>query len=198
MKQYAAHIAISAVALVFVAIHLIWPQLGVDGPTLALLLLASLPWLGAVFKSIELPGGLKVEYPDLLKAQRNADDAGLLKFSEAAAREKGLLTFAPIAEEDPNLALAGLRIQIERRLRAIAQARGISAERKSIRQLLRLLSEQGVLSEQQLSVLNDLLDLLNRAVHGAQVDRRSGEWAIEVGPQLLAALDDVAPSRTPI
>ena len=33
-------------------------------------------------------------------------------------------------------------------------------------------------------------NLLNSAVHGAEVDRRAADWAIEIGPKLLASLDD--------
>jgi hypothetical protein len=194
MRQYAAHITISAVAIAFVAIHLGWPQLKVDATTLALLALAALPWLGTVFKSIEFPGGGKLEYQDFLRAQRNASDVGLLKGPGAESLEKGLPLFAAIAKEDWNLALAGLRIEIERRLNDIAKARGITTGRKSVGQLLRSLAAAGAVSEKQQSVLNDMLGLLNMAVHGAQVDRLSAEWAIEVGPQLLAALDDVASS----
>lgn len=53
--------AISLTALVGIAAHLLWPNLGIDAITLGLLVLATAPWLGSVFKSLELPGGWKVE-----------------------------------------------------------------------------------------------------------------------------------------
>ena len=39
---------------------------------------AKLPWLAPLFKAIELPGGVKVEFAELEKAQRDAQFAGIL------------------------------------------------------------------------------------------------------------------------
>jgi hypothetical protein len=39
-------------ALVVAAIHLLWPAVQIDAITLGLLLLAVVPWLGPLFKSI--------------------------------------------------------------------------------------------------------------------------------------------------
>jgi hypothetical protein len=70
MKRYIAHIIISAVAL-FVALgHIIFPSVRIDAITLVLLLIAVLPWLGFVFKSLELPGGIKVDTPSSKKLPR--------------------------------------------------------------------------------------------------------------------------------
>ncbi len=42
--------------------HLAFPDLKVDGVTVALLVVSLVPWLGPIFKSIELPGGWKLEF----------------------------------------------------------------------------------------------------------------------------------------
>lgn len=187
MKRYVPHMAISTVALVLALGHTIFPSIKVDAVTLTFFLIAVLPWLGSIFKSVELPGGLKVEYRDLEKARQDAARVGLL-----AAPHHGLVEprYVAVMEEDPNLALAGLRIEIERRLRAIAKGRGLNAERAGIGQLLRLLRTNEAISQREDSVLSDLLGLLNSAVHGAEVDPRAAQWAIDVGPRLLAALDE--------
>lgn len=179
--------AITTVALLVAMVHLIWPGLKIDSTTVVLLVVAVIPWLGSVFKSIEFPGGAKVEYPDLEKAGQSASRAGLL--SVGTTLKEGP-SFIAVAEEDPNLALAGLRIEIEKRLRAIAARRGIDDRRISIGQLLRALASAGALSDEQRSVLSDLMGTLNMAVHGAEVSRQSAEWAIDVGPRLLASLDE--------
>ena len=53
---------VTSVALAAAIFHLIWSDLRVDGVIVALLVVALMPWLGAVFDSIELPGGVKVHY----------------------------------------------------------------------------------------------------------------------------------------
>jgi hypothetical protein len=95
-----------------------------------------------------------------------------------------------IADRDPNLALAGLRIEIEKRLRKIADTKGIDSQRLGMGQLLRRLSDAQAISPNQRSVLSDMTSLLNDAAHGAEVDDRAAEWAINVGPKLLATLDE--------
>jgi hypothetical protein len=187
VKRYIPHIAISSAALLLALGHAIFPSIRIDVVTLTLLLIAILPWLGFIFKSVELPGGLKVEYPDLEKASQDAARVGLLSEPERRIEEA---PYIAVAEQDPNLALAGLRIEIERRLREIAKKRGLRGERLGMGQLLRLLRTNEAISKNEDSVLSDLIGLLNNAVHGAEVDLRAAQWAIDVGPRLLAALDE--------
>jgi hypothetical protein len=177
-------------ALAIALVHLTWPTLAIDVITLVLLVIAIVPWLAPIFKSLEFPGGWKVEFQELQKAAQRAEQAGLLPPTPQLATEADY-TFQRVAEQDPNLALAGLRIEIEKRLVALAEKRGIETRGHGLGQLLRLLGERNALGQQERSVLADLTGLLNSAVHGASVDRRSADWAIEVGPRLLSALDEL-------
>lgn len=175
-------------ALALALAHLIWPTMAIDSITVVLVLVALVPWVAPLFKTLEFPGGWKVEFQDLQKTTDKADAAGLLAPAADAVTEQDY-AFQRVAEQDPNLALAGLRIEIERRLLSLAAARGVDARRAGIRSLLRELSNREVLNEQERSVLSDMVDMLNHAVHGAEVDRRGAEWAMNVGPRVLASLD---------
>lgn len=192
MKIMRVSVIISVVAGLFLLAHLFVPRVELDPIAIILLVLVIAPWLAPILKSVELPGGVKIEFKDLEKIRENAAEAGLLKMPLEKKEEP---TYVSVAEQDPNLALAGLRIEIERRLRAMAKAYGINIERKSIRQILRQLSIGEVISHGESTVLNDLVVVLNEAVHGAEVDPRVTEWAIEVGPSLLAVLDERLPSE---
>jgi hypothetical protein len=55
-------VIITACALLLAIGHLIAPQVTVDGITIGLVVCAFLPWLGSVFKSIDLPGFGKFEF----------------------------------------------------------------------------------------------------------------------------------------
>lgn len=78
-------IAISAAAVVIAVVHVIWPDLKVDAVTLVLLAIAAIPWLGPIFKSIELPGGWKVEHQEIRQevqeVQRRIDSVERLLFT---------------------------------------------------------------------------------------------------------------------
>lgn len=181
-------IGISLLAIVVALSHLIWPSLAIDGITLMLITIAIVPWLVPLFKSLELPGGVKIEFQELKNIQENIEKVGLAtpKIEKEAKPE---YAFQIVVDEDPNLALAGLRIEIEKRLRDIAKANDINTEGKSFRPLLELLSRKEVITSSERAVLADLAGLLNQAVHGAKLDQRATEWAMDVGPRIIKALD---------
>jgi hypothetical protein len=191
MKPLGVQVAISLTAIAAAAVHIVWPALAVDGITLALVVIAIIPWLAPLVKSLELPGGWKVELRELQQAKEDADMAGLLAPTSTLDSNREY-SYQLIADNDPNLALAGLRIEIEKRLRNIAQARNILGRKQSVGSLMRVLLQEGVLTQQEYGVLADMVGLLNSAVHGATVDNRAVEWAMETGPRLLKSLDDIS------
>lgn len=178
--------SISLGALLLALVHVIWPALSIDWITVALLVLALVPWLGPVFKSFELPGGFKVEFQQLKDAAERADAAGLL----ATGHEDGeTYSFQMVALRDPNLALAGLRIEIEKRLIQLAESNGIGTRMQGMGRLMQELHKVDVLTNEQVIVMGDMLALLNEAVHGGRVDPRASEWALEIGPLLIESLE---------
>jgi hypothetical protein len=189
MKMKRLQILITISALLIAAIHSIWPNIKIDAITLALIVIAILPWLAPILKSLELPGGWKIEYKDLKNTEEKVERAGLLA-SKSAIDKTSQYSFQVVAEDAPNLALAGLRIEIEKRLNNIAESNKLTSYRKSVGQLLRELSEKQMLTSEERSVLSDLIGLLNRAVHGGEVDPRAAQWAIDVGPRILKGLDE--------
>ena len=188
MKPAKVQLAITLGALIVAGIHLTWPSLAIDGITLTLIIIAVVPWLTPLFKSMEFPGGWKIEFRDLAKVQERAEQADLL--APVTVDIETEYPFQIVAEDDPNLALAGLRIEIEKRLRQLAQSANIPIYRSSVSKLMRLLYQKGVLSKEAYSVLADMIGLLNEAVHGAEVDRRALNWAMEIGPRILKSLDE--------
>ena len=182
--------SVTLCALILAIAHLIWPNIAIDAITLALVLIAILPWLAPLVKSLELPGGWKVEFQELQKAASRADTAGLL--AAEPSRSEDSFSFQSISKRDPNLALAGLRIEIEKRLSKLAEVNNVEQRRgpMGIGQLLRALAQREVLTNEERSILSDMVNMLNAAVHGATVDRQSADWAIDVGPRLLTSLDE--------
>jgi hypothetical protein len=191
MKAKPIQFLISIIAIVLVIVHIIWPNLTVDLITVALLVIAIIPWLGSLFKIVELPGGVKIEYHELQKVTESAKKAGLLKKkSTKGSRSVKKPVYQEIASEDPNLALAGLRIEIEKRLIEIAKSREIQVDKTGIGTLSRILKEKNILTNQEYSVILDMVVLLNSAVHGAKVGNDATKWALDTGTQILHALDE--------
>lgn len=180
-------IGISIVALAIALLHILVPSLKVDAITLGLIVLAVLPWLAPLVKSVELPGGVKIELQDVERAAAQSRGAGLLTPGPEVTKPEH--SFLLVAQQDPNLALAGFRIEIERRLIRLANAKGIEVKHASIRQLLQALNQHKVLTPEQLEALANLTSLLNSAVHGAPVAPAAASEAMAIAPDLLESLD---------
>ncbi len=169
------------------AVHLIFPNLKIDAVSFGFLLLALLPWLSPLIKSAKLPGGFEIEFQDVKNAADKvaAGEPAAAAIGPAAVPEPSYLT---IAEQDPRLGLILLRIEIEKRLRAIADKVGLPKAR-SISQMLRELEGQGVLSSESLGGLRDLISLGNQAAHGVPVSSDAALSALDYGPRVLGILD---------
>ncbi|MFJ7279832.1 hypothetical protein [Kitasatospora sp. NPDC098663] len=55
-------------------VHLVKPDVKIDGATLVLAAIAVVPWLGDLFESIELPGGAKFQYRKLEERLEAAEE----------------------------------------------------------------------------------------------------------------------------
>jgi hypothetical protein len=137
---------------------------------------------------------VKVEFQDLENVAKRADAVGLLAATESTPKQPPY-SFQLVAATDPNLALAGLRIELERRLDALARAHGYDGPARGIGNLLRYLNSRELINGAERNLLNDLAALLNAAVHGAEVDAMAAERALDIGPRILEALERRAASR---
>ena len=146
--------------------------------------LAFLPWFLDLFDEIKLPGGLELK---LRNIEAKLDQEG----REPEFEDKEAFEF--FRPEDPNLAMVGLRIEIEKRLRRIAKNRDIASEHGrplAVRQLLRELEAIGAVGHNAVSMIADMMPVLNAAAHGAEFPSESSEWVLKNGPRLLALLDE--------
>lgn len=119
-----------------------------------------------------------VTLTDLEEATRRLEAAGFHLTRVSAPATPGI-----VLSEDPNLALASLRIELERQLRVT-----IRPTEKAPSGILELIYESGRFTEPQSSALVHLLTLLNSAVHGAAVTKDAPAWVEKSGPQILAII----------
>jgi uncharacterized protein YecT (DUF1311 family) len=195
MSKAVIKIIITVIAIIVAGAHLIYPNIKIDAIAVTLLIVAIIPWLEPLFKSVELPGGLKVEFQELKKIEVDAKKAGLIK--ERALQEDSKVqnknetySFLEVAEKNQELALVGFRIEIEKRLRDLANKYSIETNTFSILSLIKVLGSKDILSSQEMTVLRSMIQTLNHAAHGMEYDQRNADWVIENGPKILESLDE--------
>lgn len=182
-------IVVSVVCVGLILIHMFLPHYKVDSITISLIIIALLSWLAPSIESFKAPGGWEIKLRELQILTEKAKEVGLIEEQQIQSTDTASYTFQSVAVEDPNLALVGLRIEIEKRLRNMAEALQIQDATISVGRLLRELTARHALSQSERAILSDLVILLNRAAHGAEVDNNTAQWAISVGPSLLSSLD---------
>lgn len=135
-----------------------------------------------MIKTLELPGGLKLEMRVL---EADAERAGLLKTPKEG-------TEAAVMLNNREHTLAILRYELTVRLNRLLEAS--SSEKTgpmSLGQSIRHLRSMKLLSPEQFEVLQRIVPLLNSVSHASPVDDEAASWAQEVGPRLIAGLDEL-------
>lgn len=98
-----------------------------------------------------------------------------------------LPTAEELAREFPLMSAVKLRIEIERELRLMLQARGRSTGSLGIGPMLQVVERDGIALE-GVDEFEIALQAMNQALHVLDVDPDAAEQAIEVGTRLLETL----------
>ena len=188
MKNLWVKVGISGVAVILIAARLYWPTVKIDGIMIGLFLVALIPWLTSIVESFKLPGGWEVKLRDVREAGRMVTNAAPI------AKGDETRSFLAVDEQDPNLALVGLRIEIEKRVRKLAETADIPAS-QPLSVLLRQLQQNEVLNRSVFSGLQEIVMAGNQAAHGARVEPGLSDWAFSNGNAVLSALDSILRDR---
>lgn len=159
--------------------------------------------------SAKLPGGLSLDFSEQIEEARRLServeatptpeehrDVPTLPLTQANARmiELGLQPspsgldmshYRRLADHDPNLALAGLRIEIDILARNLARGFEVSlSPDEPATRLIRRLRDSHAITDDQAMLARKILDLSNAAVHGRVVSREEALGVIRVADVL--------------
>jgi hypothetical protein len=130
-----------------------------------------------------------------------AKHAGLEVIDAEVVSDRGDLEVSPeeLLGRDNSLALAKLRIDIERELRRAALSVGIDerVRRLGLRQMAQELARRGVVDQGLTSVLDDVLSVANQAVHGKEISTEDAASMIRLGEKLIGILRATANRARP-
>ncbi len=151
-----------------------------------------MPWLPLLIKEISLPGGTKITLRDLKEPSDNIIEEGKSKNIEPKIDENELKRQKQLGYsvlENPNLALVSVRIEIEKRIRELAQLHLKTERIFSLKRAANELVKKKILSPSISGSLLELIDLGNKAAHGEEVSYDAIDWAIDYAPKILSILD---------
>ena len=176
MKIIAGLISILFIALA--SLHVFVDDVTIDVIAIALLVLASIPWMLPYLKSLELPGGVKIELKDVQKAVEKASGGE----NEPSSLTSDYDYLSIISSHDPSLALVAIRIEIEKAVRSSLKSEGRPIPlSRAINQLI----SDGIITSSVANGLTELIQLGNRAAHGVEVDTEAATYAIENAANIL-------------
>jgi hypothetical protein len=185
---------------------LVWPILVV---VLVVLLRHRLVQLLARLTQASLPGGVDLSFSqeareavslsDLVESkpkENSRRDTPGIPLTEANARMLNLglrpspsgldlSYYRDLADQDPNIALAGLRMEIETIMQNVAKGFGLASRPKEpASRTIRRLLDAGHITPQQARLADSVLQLCNKAVHGIHVSREEANWVIDASKAL--------------
>lgn len=173
-------------ALWIILIHLIRPSLNIDTITITLIIIAIVPRIAPLFKSVEFPWWLKFEFQELKELEEDAKKAGLIT---KARSDTPKYSFLEISSTEPTLAVAGVRIELEKILKRLAEKHGLQDNnRRKISDLINQLREKEILTNSEVSVLKDMIWILNSAVHWEILHPSAINRVLEISWEVLDTL----------
>lgn len=151
------------------------------------LALAFLPWIVDRLESFKAPGGLEMKFRDAKQT---------VETSSIQPQPEDKKPFEDFSSDDPSMYSALLRVEIERRIRRLAEENGVATGLSSaafkrpttLRNLCDKLAEEQIISKEARSLIYDLLPALNRAVHGEELGSEAKDFVVDYGPKVLAIL----------
>lgn len=186
-------------------VHLKWPNLPIDSITITLFAIAILPWLIPYAKSIEIPNILRI---DLAEAKAAIDkitnkdvtvtpatleiNATLNKPSIRSKSDDIFTNLENISYTDPNLALVGFRIELEKKISSIFEKKIGSDKMMPLSRMVKILQDKNIIPSEIASGMKDLIGLGNKAAHGHIVELETAELVLTHGPRIFEELDNIS------
>lgn len=182
------------VICVAVIVHGVFPNLfNLDATSATLLLLLSIPLIAPFLKQAKLLGAELVFSDEIRKVEllveqsvQEAKDKGNREGPQREFEEFVTDVAREMLEVDPNLALAAIRIEIER---VLASAIAVflkpqNLPKKGIRFYADLLEKETYITKTQRDAILKISSICNGAIHGAQISIQEAEEVIELTERL--------------
>jgi len=199
------------VVLALALLQIYLPQVTINLTMDILIVIMFIPWIQPFVNKIDIPHGIIDLKGDINKLENEAKKSKLIvsstkKLSRSIKTSELLLNFGKakesvkgtdlyvLAHEYPELALAGLRIWMEKELKELLYSKGHNINKKditSLGQTLHILRSLETINGKEYEVLTDLTRLLNRVIHSdITVDTDTAIRTLNLGYSIMQGLEE--------
>lgn len=181
--------------VILIIIHGFWPNFFiVDTITVLLFFILLLPSVAPYLKRAKIPG-VEFEFKEEIQETRKVVQRSVEKAKENERTGKAkILPFETfklsavkklLESEDFVLALAALRIEIERKLRLAANfLRLDDKDKMPIFKIVGAMGDRGMLDSDQMVALRRIVIMCNKAIHGSFISKEEAEQIIDLAEKL--------------
>jgi len=182
---------IVVLGIALIIIHGLWNNIFlVDYFTVIILFILCIPFLSKFLKRAKVPGA-EFEFREEIESTKKAVRQSVEKSKSRADGKSKPLPFETfntravkaLLDSDPVLALASLRIEIEKKLRMAAKYFKLP-DKNTLYEIIESLMEEGILSPEQVTALKKIVEMCNRAIHGYDISGDEAEEIIHLTEEL--------------
>jgi len=182
------------IGMILIVVHGFWSSaFKVDGITILILFILSIPFVAQYLRKAKFPGA-EFEFKEEIRETQELVKKSVEQAEKAEnAGERKILPFETfnlsavraLLNSDPVLALAALRIEIERKLRSVADFLDLPTRDKlPIPNLIESVSRQEMLSFEQITALRKIVNMCNKAIHGSLISEEEAKEIIDLAEKL--------------
>lgn len=187
---------ITLFCLILIIIHAIFPEYAIDTITIALIIIILFPSLIPYLESLKLPGGTEIYFREEVKrleelSEKSPELSGSVELRIKEIPDEIEPTRQDLLRVDPNLALASLRIDIERKVKQISKQKDIFTNRKSLGAILKKLYTNEIIGSSEYDTLLSVINICNKAVHAERVDHLVASKVLDIGESALLYLNSI-------
>jgi hypothetical protein len=183
-----------ALVITLIVVHGFWPDVfAVDAITIVLLFILCIPLVAQYLRKAKFPGA-EFEFKDEIRETERLVKLSIEQAEESSvAGERKILPFETfklsgvreLLDSDPVLALASLRIEIERKLNLFVELFSLGKpNRWPISRLIEAIKKRDLLSVEQVTALQKIVNMCNRAVHGSLI-------SVEEAKEIIGLAEDL-------
>lgn len=187
------------IGIILIFLHGFSPdQFIIDNSILLIYFISSIPFIAQFLKEANLLGAKFIFKEEIRKTGKLINVSGTSRIKTnvsgsltiVKSKELDLDNVRKLLDSDPALALAALRIEIEKNLKSIAGKLDLPMkEKRSITEIIVNLKRKEIFSHGQVLILRNIIQMCNKAIHGVLISKGEAKEIISLTEKFYRTLE---------